>query len=251
MAAGDIDEGTGQIADHFVEESFAVVFDVPGILNVDWADDGTGSYGDRVDIADRRLGFGARAAESREVVFADEGLGEFSDAIRVEIPADVPGVALRKRIGVSMLSDGVGVAFSRGGEGGVEVFGSGFDRFDSDIWLKDFVESALEFFEGEVGGPSAVEDLSQSVNAGVGASCTGDFDGRAAEFFEGGFNGFLDGGGVGLDLPSGEVGAVVTDDGFDVVGFGHGRIRADWGWATQIEIDTVAGCPYDLRRTCP
>jgi hypothetical protein len=35
------------------------------------------------------------------------------------------------------------------------------------------------------------------------------------------------------------------------VGFGHGRIRADWGWATQIEIDTVAGCPYDLRRTCP
>ena len=100
-----------------------------------------------------------------------------------------------------------------------------------------------EFRGGEIGMGFEMRDLAEGVDSGVGAAGAVDGDALLGDFLEGVFEGALDGGDFGLELPAVEVGAVVGDGEFDVLhfragGLSHGR----QGWLQgRRKLQAVAG----------
>ena len=70
-----------------------------------------------------------------------------------------------------------------------------------------------------VGGKDAGSHLAEGVNAAIGPTRSGDVEGFPVDFFQGGFEGELDGGMGILALPAVEVGAEVGEGQFEGLRF--------------------------------
>ncbi len=95
---------------------------------------------------------------------------------------------------------------------GVEVFGDGFDGEDADAGGKGTVEGAVEVGGGDGNGEGEGGDLGEGVDAGVGAAGALGEDGFAGDAVDGLGEGALDGGQVGLNLPTVVGRSVVGED---------------------------------------
>ena len=111
----------------------------------------------------------------------------------------------------------VGVGFGLGGKAGVKVVGHFFAIENTDGGREFGVErrNPVEGVHREVFGRIEVSDLAEGVDAGVGASGTAETDRFFGDFLEGFFNEFLDGDAIGLNLPTGEGSAVISDSEFE------------------------------------
>ena len=108
--------------------------------------------------------------------------------------------------------DAVLVGFAEGVVAGVEVFGDGLDGEDADAGGKGAVEGAMEVGGGDGDGEGEGGDLGEGVDAGVGAAGALREDGFAGDAVDGLGESALDGGEVGLDLPTVVGGSVVGED---------------------------------------
>ena len=93
----------------------------------------------------------------------------------------------------------------------VEVGGDGFDGEDADAGRKAAVEGAVQVGGGDGSGEREAGDLSESVDTGVGAAGALGKDTLAGGAVDGVGEQALDGGEVGLDLPSPVRGAIVGE----------------------------------------
>jgi hypothetical protein len=101
----------------------------------------------------------------------------------------------------------------------VEGLADFFGGDDADGMRQHGIHAALKFGGGEIGMGFEMRDLAEGVDSGVGAAGAVDGDALLSDFLEGVFEGALDGGDLGLELPAVEVGAVVGDGEFDVLHF--------------------------------
>src|SRR5271170_5170784 len=108
--------------------------------------------------------------------------------------------------------DAVLVGFAEGVVSGVEVFGDGFDREDANAWGKGAVEGAMEVGGGDGYSEGEGGDLGEGVDPGVGAARALRQDGLARDVVDYLRESALDGGEVGLDLPTVVGGPVVGED---------------------------------------
>ena len=123
--------------------------------------------------------------------------------------------------------DAVLVGFAQGAVSGVEVVGDGFDGEDADAWGKGAVEGAMKVGRGDGDGEREGRDLGEGVDPGVGAAGALGEDGFAGNAVDGVGEGALDGGEVGLNLPSVVGGSVVGEDDLPVR---HGMIWTVSRW---------------------
>ena len=95
---------------------------------------------------------------------------------------------------------------------GVEVFGDGFKGQDADARRKGAVEGAMEVGGGDGYGEGEGGDLGEGVDAGVGAAGALGKDSFSGDMVDCLRESALDGGEVGLDLPTVVGGSVVSED---------------------------------------
>ena len=112
--------------------------------------------------------------------------------------------------------DAVLVGFSQRAVAGVEVFGDGFDGEDADACGECAIQCVMEVCRGDGDGEREGGDLGESVDAGVGAARALGEDGFAGDALDGLREGALNGGEIGLDLPTVVRGSVVGQDEFPV-----------------------------------
>ncbi len=95
---------------------------------------------------------------------------------------------------------------------GVEVLGDGFDRENANAWGKGAVEGAMKVGGGDGYGEREGGDLGEGVDAGVGAARALRQDGLSGDVVDCLSESALDGGEIGLDLPTVVWGPVVGED---------------------------------------
>ena len=117
----------------------------------------------------------------------------------------------------------------------VEVVGDGLDVLHGDAFGEEVVESAQPAALGQLAGGLEGGDLSEGVDAGVGASGEGDLSGLAGELNDSLLERALDGGQVGLPLGAGEGCAVVVQE----EGESAGRL-AGWGHGVEARYSAAA-----------
>ena len=126
-----------------------------------------------------------------------------------------PGQVQGSRFGVRGMErrgeDAVLVGLAEGGVAGMEGGGDGFDGEDTDAGGKAAVEGAVQVGGGDGRGEREAGDLGEGVNAGVGAAGALGEDALAGGAVDGVGEQALDGGKVGLDLPSAVRGAIVGE----------------------------------------
>jgi hypothetical protein len=132
--------------------------------------------------------------------------------------------------------DAVLVGLATGVVAGVEVFGNGFDGEDADACRESAVEGAMEVCRGDWDGDGEGGDLGEGVDAGVGAARALGENGFAGDALDGLREGALNGGEIGLDLPTVVGGSVVGQDEFPVR-HGDDLHGIMTGWLTPIWMD--------------
>lgn len=217
----DEEEGADKVADHVMKETVAangvnqvvvgwVAGPVRGKNSTDvggWAG-GLGIFRGRHALE----ALGIDGGEGCEVVFADDeggGGGEGGLVERIGVMPAVTGEEGRTNIAAE---DAIGIGFGAGGFAGVKFRGDGTGFKDADGGREEVVEGARPVFTGDGGGGREAGDLGKGMDAGVGAAgALGEyvFAGQASN---GRSECALDGGAAGLDLPPGEVRAVVGKD---------------------------------------
>ena len=108
--------------------------------------------------------------------------------------------------------DSVLVGFAQGAVAGVEVFGDGFDGEDADARGKSAIERAVKIVGRDGNSEGEGGDLSEGVDAGIGAARALREDRLAGDAMDCACEGSLDGGEIGLDLPP-VVGSSVVGEG--------------------------------------
>ncbi|MCU1248175.1 MAG: hypothetical protein JWQ49_1204 [Edaphobacter sp.] len=108
--------------------------------------------------------------------------------------------------------DAVLVGFSQGAVACVEVFGDRFDGEDADACWKGAVEGAMKIGAGDGDGQGEGSDLGEGVDSGVGAARALGENGFTGDAMDGFGERALDGGDIGLDLPSVVGSPVVGED---------------------------------------
>ena len=111
--------------------------------------------------------------------------------------------------------DAVAVGFSLGLPASVEIGADFFRGDDADCGRKEGVQGALEFGGRESGLRFEMGDLSEGVDAGIGAACAVDEDFFLGDLAGGFGDGALNGRLARLDLPAVEGGAVVGNGEFE------------------------------------
>ena len=114
--------------------------------------------------------------------------------------------------GAAAGKDAVLVGFSSGAVAGVEVFGDGFDGEDTDACGERAVEGSVKVGGGDWDGEGEGGDLGECVDSCVGAAGALGKNGFAGDAVDGVGEGALDGGEIGLDLPTVIGGSVVGED---------------------------------------
>jgi len=112
--------------------------------------------------------------------------------------------------------DAVLVGLSLRAVTGVKVFGNGFDGEDADACGECAIQCVMEVCRGDGDGEREGGDLGESVDAGVGAARALGENGFAGDALDGLREGALNGGEIGLDLPTVVGGSVVGQDEFPV-----------------------------------
>ena len=92
----------------------------------------------------------------------------------------------------------------------VEVGGNFGDVEHSDGTRQQMIDRALQVNAGDGIGKGTGGDLGEGMDSGIGAARRGDGNAGAFDFGDDALDSFLDGGDAGLDLPTVEVGAIVT-----------------------------------------
>src|SRR5580698_1451310 len=216
FAAADFHEGADHFADHVTQERFAAD-DVFDFAAADFAAE-FGGVDDADHVAFLVVFFGAGGrGEGGEIVLAGEFSGGGIHGGFVERPGIEKNVAVIERKKDGAAGDAVFVRFGLSQPAGVESLADFLGGDDADGMRQHGIHAALKFGGGEIGMRFEVGDLAQGVDSPVGAA--GAVNGHAllGDFLEGVFEGALDGGDFGLELPAVEVGAVVGDGEFDVL----------------------------------
>ena len=104
----------------------------------------------------------------------------------------------------------IDVSFADGGMGGVEACWGWFEGGDQDVGREHFPEGAFELLVVNGGGPFAAEYLAQGMDPSVGSAGAEDLNGLLSDGGQCLFEKPLDGGLIGLDLPSGKVASMVS-----------------------------------------
>ena len=108
--------------------------------------------------------------------------------------------------------DAVLVGLAEGAVASMEVFRDFLDGEYTDARWKGAVEGSVEVGWRDGNGEREGCDLGEGVDSGVGAAGALREDGLAGDVVDGVSEGSLDGGEVGLDLPTVEGGSVVGED---------------------------------------
>ncbi len=171
-----------------------------------------------VERLDRRLRLALGGAEGGEIVLAGEGLRRGVHGLVVEAlgnPPDAAAVDDRRR---SAIEQAIEVVAPDRRETGIEIIADGFGREDGDGLAP---QMGVEGVAHRVGRPVAdkvdMGDLTEGMDAGVGAPGALDHDRLAAKGGDRLFDRLLYGAAVLLTLPA-DIGAAVIFDGQLVAG---------------------------------
>ena len=213
VALGGLDGGAGEEADHFVEKAVAGEGDEVAVI--ERGEVGTGDLADVVGLGGFVAPVGGKGAEVVRALEDGQGFGEI---IGVELAGEVPGAMGEERRQDGGEAEAVGVGLGNGGEAGVEVIGHLFAFNDADFGRELGVEgwNPVEGVHGEAVRCVEVGDLAEGVHAGVGATASVEAKGFLGDGGEGLFDQFLNGLGIGLDLPTAKAGAVIGDSEFEM-----------------------------------
>lgn len=228
FAAADAEEGSGELADHAVEESAGDGAEGPEVI--------AGEEFEGVEAADGVFaGVVADGGEGAEVVFAGEEGAGGADGVGVESGADVQAGEAEFGGHDGAVEEEIAVFLAENVEAGVEGFGDGTGSEDADVVREGAVEGADPLIAGEIGtGRVEMKGLAAGMDTGVGAAAGVDADfGIVGEAGKGGFDFALYGPLPRLNLPAAEGGAVVGG-GQEEAGCGH-----VWGGVT---VSFVPGC---------
>ena len=213
IALGSLDGRSGEKADHFIKE--AISGEGQEIIAVDLLKIGTSDGADVVGV----LGLvAAIGGESAEVVLAEEPGKSFGEIFGIELPGEVPGAFGQKGRKNGLEAEVVGVGLGFSGKAGVEIVGDFLAFKNANCGGEFRIErrNPVEGIHGEMIGGVEMRNLAESVDAGVGAAGAVKADGFLGNFREGVFDELLNGFSIGLNLPTGERGAVVGDGEFEV-----------------------------------
>jgi len=108
--------------------------------------------------------------------------------------------------------DAILVGFAQGAVAGVEVFGDCFNGEDTDACRESAVKRAVKIGGRDRNSEGEGGDLSEGVDAGIGAAGALREDSLAGDAMDCACEGSLNGGEIGLDLPS-VVGSSVVGEG--------------------------------------
>lgn len=219
FAAGDVDEGSSDVAGHFVEE--AVAFDFEGGFFKCDVGDGADGVG---------LGFTCKGGEvvgADQVVFRAEHFGD------VEGLMDVPGVEAHGGVVGGAEVEFVMVFFFEGVEGGMKRGRDGFELEGADVGR----ENGVELVGGDLFFRAELDDLAHGVDAAVGAAGGFGQNGFLRELEDRFLKRFLNGGAAAGFLPPVVLCAVVGEKGFKMhcacLGTLRGHLKTS-GWLSRI-----------------
>lgn len=206
--AADVDERSGDDADHVLEKRGAFDFEREerGVAGV-FADDG--------DAKQVPNGAGALAigrAKTAKIVGSDELFRGALDRVEVELVVHVPGSISKQRVARWIVADEVAVALSCARAAGVEARGDLARFHHRNLGRKLAVHPQAPTLHRNGGVGLERGHLRERVHACVGASCAVDADGLARDLAGGALELFLHRASVALTLPAREVGAVVAHD---------------------------------------
>lgn len=232
VSATTLDEGSGDISDHMLQKSAAA----NGVdETVAFAPEVGAKNGPNGGLApDVTLVF---SREGPEVVTANEARGGEThpgliQGIRVVV--DVAGIERRTDFGAI---HGVAVGLGVGVEAGVEVGVNLFHVVNTDGGGEQTIDRLFEILRGDAVGEAESSYLREGVDAGVGATGTGDMNGGAFNAADDLFQHALDGGEAGLYLPAVVFRAIVrngnadaaADKGLKSLGVGCDSFRRGFG----------------------
>jgi len=174
--------------------------------------------GDEMNGLHRRLRLAMTSAETREIMFSQQGLSSLVHAIRVERtpdPRDVLSVDGRPN---PAIKDSVAIATASRRKSGMKR-----------LWYRLNPENGCPRMEHGIGAQNPVpfipfsvavemNDLAAPMNAGVGPTCAENDDGVIRDAAQGRFNGLLNRWRLALPLPAVKLRSVV----FDPSGQAHG-----------------------------
>lgn len=216
LSPSNIDEGSYDGADHFVEEGVADHVDDDEVLSPK----GTSSTRDAhsVEVPDARAVVVGLCGEGAEIVLPFQVLRGLGHRRHVESLGNVPGRGLEGGAGWAV-EDAVAVVLAAGGVTRVKVAGHVPHAADRDVVGEDRVEAGEQTPRGESRGGLEAGDLSQGVHARVGPAGGDDPDVLPGDLGDSSLDFPHRGARVGLDLPACEVPARVFDQQLNVALF--------------------------------
>ena len=149
-------------------------------------------------------------------MFAFEKAGGCGHGGFVERPGIVERAAVIEGWENAATIDAVAVRFALGQPARMKIVTDFFADDDADRGRKKGVEGTLEFFGREKRSCFEMANLTEGVDAGVGAARAVHDDSFLGDFARGGVNFALDRWEAGLELPTVEVSSLVGDGEFDV-----------------------------------
>ncbi len=204
FTAPDVDQSTDKRANHITKKAVGRDSKREGVVGL--LPGGFG-YVANVGVVGR-----VKLGERCEVVVSEEACSGFVHFVDIEGCAEEPGSGGAKR--VFGRSDEVGVCARSGVEASVSGRGNGKDAVESNVERKKRVGVVKKV--GRQGGREyrriggvEVGDVKRSVDAGVGTTSAGYFDGEAEEGGKNLLDSLLDGRSVRLALPTVKMGTEV------------------------------------------
>lgn len=225
-----LDNGSGDTAAHFVEES--VAFDDQVKFRAAAAEVATGEGADGAGAGVAGVG-----GEGGEVVASDEVSGGVAHGGQVEGAGNVPGAVQEQWVHGGGVPDSVAVLFAGGLKSRVEI-GAGAGRgHDPNVGWEVGVEGEDEFAGGHAPfarGDIDMGDQAKGMDAGVGPAGAVEGAGAREQVAEGVFDQFLDSLTALLGLPALVTGAVVSDTEPEADPGVHGFMGSCSGGGSQI-----------------
>ena len=159
---------------------------------------------------------------------ADEKPGPLADGLEIERPGNVPRPAHLHGVKEGGVDNAVEVGFAAGGKAGVKFRHFLVDGQNTDPRGKMKIEGPKKNGGGMRGRKLNGGDLAEGVNAAVGPAGSGNMERLAENFFQGGFEGELDGGMGILPLPSVEILTAVSEREFKGL-----KLHENGGWGKK------------------
>lgn len=192
----DLDQGSHEIPDHPIEKAVAGKTQLQNISGLLADADGAEPANGGCALVSRVGGKGG------EIVFSHEKPGGLTHGLEIKGAGHVPGPPDFHGVKKGTVSDAVQVGFSAGGKTSMEFRFVLLNGQDADTGRKVEIQGAKENLWGVRGRKLDRGRLSKGVDTTVSPSGSGNRERLPEDFFEGGFEGKLDGGMGILPLPA-------------------------------------------------